>query len=90
LHFGLRRRILAAQAERILRDTYGLFGSVRMLPGERDCNFHLHTPDAPDYVLKILDREAGSETIDCQLSVLRHLATRIRPCRSHAFSPRAR
>jgi 4-aminobutyrate aminotransferase-like enzyme/Ser/Thr protein kinase RdoA (MazF antagonist) len=64
----------AAQAERILRDTYGLFGSVRMLPGERDCNFHLHTPDAPDYVLKILDREAGSETIDCQLSVLRHLA----------------
>ena len=64
----------AAQAERILRDTYGLLGSVRALPGERDCNFHLSTPDGPGYVLKIIDREAGPETIECQLSVLRHLA----------------
>ena len=64
----------AAQAERILRDTYGLLGSVRALPGERDCNFHLSTRAGPGYVLKIIDREAGPGTIECQLSVLRHLA----------------
>ncbi len=47
---------------------------MRALSGERDCNFHLSTPDSPGYVLKIIDREAGPETIDCQLRVLRHLA----------------
>jgi 4-aminobutyrate aminotransferase-like enzyme/Ser/Thr protein kinase RdoA (MazF antagonist) len=64
----------AAQAERVARDTYGLLGTVRALPGERDCNFHLSTADRREYVLKIIDLEAGPETIDCQLSVLRHLA----------------
>jgi 4-aminobutyrate aminotransferase-like enzyme/Ser/Thr protein kinase RdoA (MazF antagonist) len=64
----------AAQAERVARDTYGLVGTVRALPGERDCNFHLSTADRREYVLKIIDLEAGPETIDCQVSVLRHLA----------------
>jgi 4-aminobutyrate aminotransferase-like enzyme/Ser/Thr protein kinase RdoA (MazF antagonist) len=64
----------AAQAERVARDTYGLVGTVRALPGERDCNFHLRTADRREYVLKIIDLEAGPETVDCQLSVLRHLA----------------
>ena len=56
------------------RDTYGLVVSVRALPGERDCNFHLGTADQREYVLKIIDLEAAPETIDCQLAVLRHLA----------------
>ncbi len=64
----------AAQAERILREAYGLLGSVRALPGERDCNFHLTTAGGPGYVLKIMDRAAGPEIVDCQLSVLRHLS----------------
>jgi 4-aminobutyrate aminotransferase-like enzyme/Ser/Thr protein kinase RdoA (MazF antagonist) len=49
-------------------------GTARGLPGERDCNFRLSTADGREYVLKIIDLEAGPETIDCQLSVLRHLA----------------
>jgi 4-aminobutyrate aminotransferase-like enzyme/Ser/Thr protein kinase RdoA (MazF antagonist) len=64
----------AAQAERVARDTYAIVGTVRALPGERDSNFHLSTADRREYVLKIIDLEAGPETIDCQLSVLRHLA----------------
>lgn len=64
----------AAQAERVARDIYGLVGSVRALPGERDCNFHLSTADGRGYVLKIIDLQAGPETVDCQLKVLRHLA----------------
>jgi 4-aminobutyrate aminotransferase-like enzyme/Ser/Thr protein kinase RdoA (MazF antagonist) len=63
-----------AEGERIARDTYGLAGSVRPLPGERDCNFHLHTADQREYVLKIVDLEAGADAADCLIRVLRHLA----------------
>ncbi len=63
-----------AQVERIARDTYGLGVSVRSLPGERDRNFHLHTADRRDYVLKILDFNSSPEATDCQLRVLEHLA----------------
>jgi Ser/Thr protein kinase RdoA (MazF antagonist) len=63
-----------AQAERIARDTYGLAVSVRALPGERDRNFHLHTADQCEYVLKIVDFNASPEATECQLRVLAHLA----------------
>lgn len=63
-----------AQVERIARDTYGLAVAVRSLPGERDRNFHLHTADRRDYVLKILDFKSTPEATDCQLRVLEHLA----------------
>jgi 4-aminobutyrate aminotransferase-like enzyme/Ser/Thr protein kinase RdoA (MazF antagonist) len=63
-----------AQVERIARDTYGLAASVRSLPGERDRNFHLHTADRRDFVLKILDFNSSPEATDCQLRVLGHLA----------------
>ena len=63
-----------AQAERIARDTYGLAASIRPLPGERDCNFHLRTADQHEYVLKIVDLEASAQATDCLIRVLRHLA----------------
>lgn len=64
----------AAQVERAARDSYGLMAAVRPLPGERDANFHLSTADRREYVLKVIDPDAGPETVDCQLKVLRHLA----------------
>lgn len=67
-------RFAAGQAERAARDLYGLAASARALSGERDCNFLLRTADGRQFVLKILDVEAGPETIDCQLGVLKHLA----------------
>jgi 4-aminobutyrate aminotransferase-like enzyme/Ser/Thr protein kinase RdoA (MazF antagonist) len=63
-----------AQAERIARDTYGLAVAVRALPGERDRNFHLHTADQREFVLKIVDFHSSPEATDCQLRVLQHLA----------------
>lgn len=63
-----------AQAERVARDLYGLAVSVQPLPGERDCNFRLRTADGREYVLKFIDAGASSETTDCQIRVLRHLA----------------
>jgi 4-aminobutyrate aminotransferase-like enzyme/Ser/Thr protein kinase RdoA (MazF antagonist) len=64
----------AAQAERLARDTWGLLGTARALPSERDCNFHLSTADGREFVLKILDPAAGPGAGDCQLQVLQHLA----------------
>ena len=63
-----------AQVERIARDTYGLAVAVRSLPGERDRNFHLHTADRRDFVLKILDFNSSPQATDCQLRVLEHLS----------------
>jgi 4-aminobutyrate aminotransferase-like enzyme/Ser/Thr protein kinase RdoA (MazF antagonist) len=63
-----------AEAERIARDIYGLAVSLRPLSGERDCNFHVRTADAREYVLKIVDGAADPQTTDCQVRVLRHLA----------------
>ena len=63
-----------AEAERVARDVYGLAVSVWPLSGERDCNFHIRTADARDYVLKIVDGAADPQTTDCQVRVLRHLA----------------
>jgi 4-aminobutyrate aminotransferase-like enzyme/Ser/Thr protein kinase RdoA (MazF antagonist) len=63
-----------AEAERIARDIYGLAVSLTPLSGERDCNFHIRTADAREYVLKIVDGAADPQTTDCQVCVLRHLA----------------
>jgi 4-aminobutyrate aminotransferase-like enzyme/Ser/Thr protein kinase RdoA (MazF antagonist) len=63
-----------AEAERIARDVYGLAVSVSPLSGERDCNFHIRTADARNYILKIVDGAADPQATDCQLRVLRHLA----------------
>lgn len=63
-----------AEAERIVRNVYGLAVSLRPLSGERDCNFHARTADAREYVLKIVDGAADPQATDCQVRVLRHLA----------------
>lgn len=68
-----------AEGERIARDLYGLAVSISALPGERDSNFRLRTADAPgvdarEFVLKILDVATDSESTDCLVSVLDHLA----------------
>jgi 4-aminobutyrate aminotransferase-like enzyme/Ser/Thr protein kinase RdoA (MazF antagonist) len=63
-----------AEAERVAREVYGLAVSLTPLSGERDCNFHLRTADAREYVLKIVDGAADPASTDCQVRVLRHLA----------------
>ncbi len=63
-----------AEAERIARDVYGLAVTLSPLSGERDCNFHIRTADARNYVLKIVDGSADPHATDCQVRVLRHLA----------------
>jgi 4-aminobutyrate aminotransferase-like enzyme/Ser/Thr protein kinase RdoA (MazF antagonist) len=63
-----------AEAERIALEIYGLAVSASMLSGERDSNFRLRTAEGRDFVLKIFDAVSDAATIDCQVSVLRHVA----------------
>jgi 4-aminobutyrate aminotransferase-like enzyme/Ser/Thr protein kinase RdoA (MazF antagonist) len=62
-----------AEAERMALEIYGIAASASMLSGERDSNFRLRTADR-DFVLKIFDAASDPATIDCQVSVLRHVA----------------
>jgi 4-aminobutyrate aminotransferase-like enzyme/aminoglycoside phosphotransferase (APT) family kinase protein len=63
----------AAAAGRVL-DAYGIDAKLYPLAGERDANFRLRTADGRELVLKIIDPSADPVTVDCQVSVLRHLA----------------
>lgn len=73
-----------AEGERIARDLYGLAVSVSSLPGERDSNFRLRTADPSggdpsgaatrEFVLKIQDVATDSDSNDCLVSVLDHIA----------------
>jgi 4-aminobutyrate aminotransferase-like enzyme/Ser/Thr protein kinase RdoA (MazF antagonist) len=63
----------AAEAERMALEAYGIRGSARALPGERDRNFRL-AGAGREYVLKVVDPAAEPSILDCQAAVLRHLA----------------
>ena len=62
-----------AEGERIARDLYGLAVAATGLPGERDCNFRVRGADGREFVLKILAL-TDSQSIDCLVRVLGHLA----------------
>jgi len=66
--------ISTAEAVRLAQELYGLQAEASALPGERDCNFHLRTREAQEFVLKILDPGAPPGALDCQIAVLKHLA----------------
>ena len=66
--------VTPADAERVALEHYGINARARALPGERDKNFQLGTADGHQYVLKVMDPTADGATLECQSSVLRHLA----------------
>jgi len=66
-------RVSAARRSASCATRTAWFGSVRMLPGERDCNFHLQPRTAPIRPEDPRSR-GGIRDHRRQLSVLRHLA----------------
>jgi Ser/Thr protein kinase RdoA (MazF antagonist) len=58
----------------VAREVYGIDAALTPLAGERDDNFLLRSADGTRCVLKILDLAADPMTVDCQVTVLRHLA----------------
>ena len=62
------------QAQEIVRTIYGLSGSFRELPSERDQNFHVITDTGDEYVLKISAASEKQETLEFQNHAMHHLA----------------
>ena len=63
----------ARQAEQLAADWFGVLGSARPAPSERDLNFLLDAPDQPA-VLKISNPLVEEPLIDLQVAALEHLA----------------
>jgi len=64
-----------ADAARLARELYGLEGTLRRLPGERDENFHLAGPRG-EFVFKIAGPAEREETLALQAAALSWLAGR--------------
>lgn len=52
---------------------YGIVGSLRPLPSERDQNFLVSVSGSPRYVAKIANRDELRSTLDLQTRAMRHL-----------------
>lgn len=67
-------RISVTDAQDILAEHWGLRGTLRPLPGERERNFHVYTEDGREFVLKIASPMEGAATIELQAAALDFLA----------------
>lgn len=57
-----------------VRDRYGLDGTLTPLPGERDLNFRLDTPDGRRFVVKASSPDEVDEILDIEVDLVRHIA----------------
>ena len=60
------------QAAEIIERLYGLHGTLKVLNGERDLNFLLHTENG-QYVFKIANQDESYGILECQHQVLQRL-----------------
>ena len=67
-------RISATDAQDILATHWGLGGTLRPLPGERERNFHVYTGDGHEFVLKVASPLEAAATIELQVAALDFLA----------------
>lgn len=68
-----RPDVPAERVAAILDARYGISGSLRSLPSERDQNFLVSTSDGPKYVAKIANRDELRSTLDLQARAMRRL-----------------
>jgi 4-aminobutyrate aminotransferase-like enzyme/Ser/Thr protein kinase RdoA (MazF antagonist) len=70
-------RVPDAVAREILAMHWAISGTLRPLPGERERNFHVYTPDDREFTLKIASSAEDRAAIDLQVAALEFLATRL-------------
>ncbi len=75
LEEGTTVAISTADAERLAKELYGIGATATELPGEYDCNFHLHARDGREFVMKCMHPARENSFIDMQCTALAHLAT---------------
>lgn len=62
------------QAAAIALEQYGVSGSIRPLPSERDQNFYVRAASGEEFVLKIANAEESIELLDAQNHALKRMA----------------
>jgi Ser/Thr protein kinase RdoA (MazF antagonist) len=67
--------VTAAEAQDLSTALFGAQGVARRLTGERDQNFHIRSPDGPEYLLKISHSAEDVAAVDLQTRALLHIAT---------------
>ncbi len=70
-----RPSLSATKALDIVKNLYGLSGSLNELPSYHDQNFHLVTDDGDEFVLKITSESEKRETLEFQNRAMHHLAS---------------
>src|SRR5918993_1345249 len=70
-------RVPDAVALEILAMHWGLSGTLRPLPGERERNFHVYTADGREFTLKIASSLEDPAQIHLQVAALEFLETRV-------------
>lgn len=83
-NFDLQRLTMAAvltaprfdlqQAAAIALEQYGVSGTIRPLPSERDQNFYIRTVSGEEFVLKIANAVESLELLDAQNHALKRMA----------------
>jgi Ser/Thr protein kinase RdoA (MazF antagonist) len=66
--------VTVADATRILGRYWGIEGTIRSLPGERERNFHVYTEDAGEFVLKVASPLEDPAAIELQAEAMAHVA----------------
>jgi 4-aminobutyrate aminotransferase-like enzyme/Ser/Thr protein kinase RdoA (MazF antagonist) len=69
-----RPKINTDQARDSIKSLYGLSGSLRELPSERDQNYHLIADNGEEFVLKIAATSEKRVTLELQNSAMHHLS----------------
>ena len=70
----------AESAASIVAEHFGIHGTARQLPSERDQNFQITNSAGEKFVFKIANALEAPELLDAQNAVLRHLETRVSFC----------
>lgn len=76
----LRPRFTSEQAAALAKRLYRLEGVLTELPSERDQNFLVRTSNGEQYVLKVANRAAEREVLECQNVVMAALRAEGIPC----------
>jgi 4-aminobutyrate aminotransferase-like enzyme/Ser/Thr protein kinase RdoA (MazF antagonist) len=69
-----RPELGVAEVQAVVRDHYGLDGSLTLLPGERDLNFRLDTTEGRQLVVKVSSPDEVDEILDIEVDLVRHIA----------------
>ena len=65
--------LAARDVQRLLRERYGVEGTLSPLVSERDQNFRVDTGEGPGFVAKIANVQEAARVTDFQVEALRHL-----------------